>query len=366
MLESGPTANYFLSVYSPQGYVERFRELYSAEDGWKAYILTGSLGPDVPALISRAGAAMEESGEKALYIGSCCEPGQLAAVAFPGIRVCLIDASAENVLRVQLPSLCERITDLGTCLDAETLVSHRRSILSFSAKYRISSARAYRFLTAAAGMLGDTYRLALECVDMVKLERYASNISRRLFPSRGGQGTESVRYLSAITPDGIVGHLPEEKFSLLYALDDEYGIGKLFLNKLRCAALAAGYDVISCPCPLFPDGKPEHLIVPSLGLAFITTRRSHPFNCGEAGHIHIRRFLDSEGIRQRHPRISFERRASRELINEAVLLLADARASRRMIESIYAEATDGDMLNQADDALIGDLLKLKEQSHLDV
>jgi hypothetical protein len=356
MLESDPAPNFFLSVYSPQGYVERFRELYSAESGWKTYIITGSLSPDAARLTSAAGRALEASGEKVNYIGSCCEPGRVSAAVCEKRRLCIVDASVLSSMNLSLPGLCDEIFDVGDTVEQDTLDSHRRSILAFAAKYRTSAARAYRFLTAAAGMDGDTLRLALECADMAKLERYAGNLSRRLFPPLGSQGKESVMYLSAVTADGVVGRLPEENISLLYALDDEYGLGKLFLNKIRCAALSSGYDVVSCPCPLFPEGKPEHLFIPSLNLAFVTTRRSHPFSCTEGRQIHIRRFLDAEAIRQRRPRISFERRASRELVSEAVMLLDDARANRRMIESIYAEATDADRLKDAEKRLIDHVL----------
>lgn len=73
----------------------------------------------------------------------------------------------------------------------------------------------------------------------------------------------------------------------------------LLLGELRQLALAAGLDVISCPCPLFPFGRIEHLFLPELDLGFMMFNRFHSVTLTPERTIHARRFTDLEMIRSR-------------------------------------------------------------------
>jgi hypothetical protein len=361
MLESDTAARFFLSSNSPQGYLACFGELYNAKEDWRAYILSGGIDAVKSQLLKKTGNALEAAGERTEYIHSCLDASEIVAVSFPCIRVCIIDGTPPNNLAPEYPGVTESLVNLGDYLDEEKLSAHRENIMIFSSRINSSSDRAYRFLTAASSLLSDTCRLALECTDISKLESYAAHISRHEFPQKDCQGVETLRFITAITPDGLKNLFDSVKsnYKRIYEIEDEFGIGKLFLNKLRCAALSAGYDVISCCCPMFPDGKPEHLLIPSLSLALITSGHNHPFNGEGTRHIHMRRFIDREAIKLKRPRISFNRKASRELINQSVLLLNDARVSREMIKSCYLEATDLEAIDKKADEFIEKLLLVR-------
>lgn len=358
MLDSSKPSHFFLSTNSPQGYYSCFDHLYKAKDGWKAYILMGGFDVGKSAMFDKIGSAFQAAGQKVEYIHSCIDPDSFDAIALPEVRTCFIDGDMPNNFTIQYPGVTETIVNLGEHLDESVLLKGLENILLFTARVNNSSDRAYRFLMAASSLLSDTCRLTLECTDLTKLENYAMNLSRHEFQQKSKQGVETQRFLSAITPDGIK-NLSEnlaENYEHIYEIEDEYGIGRIFINKLRCAALAAGYDVISCSCPITPEGKPEHLLIPSLSLAYITTGHYHPYTLESTRHIHMRRFIDREALKLKRPRISFNRKASRELIDEAVILLDDARANRQMIKSYYAQATDHSAIDKKADKFIESLL----------
>ena len=342
MLESATAAHFFLSSNSPQGYLSCFDNLYDAKDGWKAYILLGGIDSVKSRMLEKIGHTMESAGKKTEYIHSCFDASEVSAVSFPDLRVCVIDGAPPNQCVWDYPGVAESVVNFGDFICEEKLSAHRDNIILFSARINASSERAYRFLSAAASLLSDSCRLALECTDLSKLESYASHIARHEFPLQSRQGRESMRFISAVTPDGVKNLFGSvtSAYKHICEIDDDFGVGKLFLNKLRCYALSSGYDVISCFCPMSPVGRPEHLLIPSLSLAFVTTGHNHPFGGEGNRHIHIRRFIDKEALKLKRPRISFNRKASHELIDQAVLLLGDAKASRDMIKSYYLEATD--------------------------
>lgn len=344
MPESRKTSRFFLSANTPEGLLTRYDRLYQPDEGWKAVILAGGAGACASDILEKAGHMLEEAGSPVEYILSSIHSDRLDAVAAADRKLCVIDSSPPHSLSPEYPGIVESVVNMGDFWDEKALSRNRDAVLTFSARMDASCDRAYRFLSAASSLTGDTTRLALDCADTLKLETYAAHLAKREFPSKNRQGKETLRFLTAVTPDGVVNLFDSvtASYSRVFAIEDEYGIGKTLVSKLRSAALSAGYDVISCNCPLFPEEKPEHLLIPERSTAFVTSSHYHRYTGPVFRHVHMRRFLDSDLIRLRRPRISFNRRASRQLIDESILLLSDARASYDMIQSCYTDATDSD------------------------
>lgn len=358
MAECRKTSRFFLSANTPQGLLTRYDRLYQPDEGWKAMILAGGAGACVSGILQKAGRMLEDAGSPVEYITSSIHSDRLDAVAAPDRKVCVIDSSPPHTLAAEYPGIVESVLNVGDFWDEEVLSRSRDAVLAFSARMNASGDRAYRFLSAASSLTSDTARLAMDCADSLKLENYAARLSKREFPTKGGQGRETLRFLTAVTPDGVTNLFDSvtAAYPRVFVIEDEYGIGKILVSKLRSAALTAGYDVVSCNCSLFPDEKPEHLLIPERATAFLTSSHYHRYTGPAFRHIHMRRFLDSDLIRLRRPRISFNRRASRQLIDESVLLLSDARASYDMIQSCYMEATDSAALTSRADEMLRRLI----------
>jgi len=355
----GKKRRFFLSANSPYGFISRFDELYSAKDGWKAYILTGGPGTGKSVLLKKVAETFEAEGKVVEYIESCFDSSTIDAISLPDYKICIIDSS-KSFLKLEYPGVTETIINLGDLWDEKKLTDNLDKMIIFSSRIASSSERASRFLSAAAGIIADTCRLALEYTDVNRLETYAQHVAKREFPRKERQGVETKRFLTAITPEGITDLFGTVSTlcDRVYIIEDEYYLGKLFLNKIRSAALSEGYDVITCLCPMFPDGKPEHLLIPSLKLAFVTSSPYHRFSGPAFRHIHMRRFLNLDAIKIKKPRLSFNRKAARELINESVVLLADAHSSYEMIKSFYTSAMDFEAVDKLTLSLINKINQL--------
>lgn len=129
--------------------------------------------------------------------------------------------------------------------------------------------------------------------------------------------------------------------SRIYAIEDEYGAAsRLLLAELRGRALAAGLEIITCACPLSPYDKLEHLLIPSLGLGFTTSGGCHKVDFPVYRRIHAARFTDAERLRQKRQILSFNRRAARELLAEAVSIAGDAKHVHDRMEAFNVRAMD--------------------------
>ena len=176
------------------------------------------------------------------------------------------------------------------------------------------------------------------------MARTAARIAAREFGCHSGApGKERRRFLSAVTPEGIVTfhETIQALCPRIYAVEDEHGAAsRLLLGDLRRRALDAGLDIVSCACPLPPHDKLEHLLIPSLGLGFTTSNTWHKADFPVYRRIHAARFTDTEGLRSKRQILSFNRRAARELLNEAIQIAADAKALHDKMERFNIRAMD--------------------------
>ena len=97
-----------------------------------------------------------------------------------------------------------------------------------------------------------------------------------------------------------------------------------------------------------PREKIDHLLVPELGLAFVTSGPFHRFEPMGDRVIHAARFMNKNGLWARKARLKFDLRAAKELVQEAGALLGEARSTHRQIEAFYTSAMD---FSKADAAL---------------
>lgn len=358
MQGAGKASHYFLSANTPQGFVSHLEQLYNVRDGWKAYILKGGPGSGKSRLIEKTGRAMQAQGCSVEYIHCTSESGDCDGLSVPSRKICILDGTPPHSIDPKYPGTAETIINLGDCCDEQKLMQQHEKILLFAARISSIYDRACRFLAAAGSLQNDTCRQVLEYADQTKIERYATRIAKREFTPKRRQGHETQRYLSGITPDGVVTyHETAEGFDRVFIIEDEFGVGKLLLGRLRTFALSAGYDVVSCYCPMAPTEKLEHLLIPSLSLAFVTSNHYHKFEFRGCRHIHIRRFIDTDALRRKRHRIVFNRKAARELIGEAVKLLGEAKTNNAVLRDLYAAATDFEQVDRIADELITKLGK---------
>jgi hypothetical protein len=350
-LNQSSSAHFFMSANTASGFVSRFDCLYDKNGGWKAYILKGAPGI-AAALLPDAAKKLENAGVAVEYIHCVSDPDGVSAVVLPKLKICVADGMPPHSILPQFPGVVEEEIMMSG-IDADKLNVQRDCILQFAARASAQYERAYRFLSAAASLKSDTYRIALENVDSEAIEKYSAGLSKRIFVPHGENGCDIPRFLSGVTAGGVLCYsdIIIKNYSKVFIIEDEYGVGSLLLTALREKAIAAGHSVISCNCPMFSGINPEHLLIPSLSVAFLTSNRFHRIEGKTCRHINIKRFLDFDAMRLKKARVGFNRRASRELLNQAVILLAEAKADDDIVKSCYIPCVDFEAAKKTVDSL---------------
>lgn len=338
-------ASFFLGANTPGGFVGYMPESYAPREGWRVYIIKSGPGTGKSTFMRQVWEQVTAADEniESEWIFCSSDPHSLDGVRFPGLKVAIYDGTAPHVLEPRYWGACEVVVDIGGCGDAGKLRQNAADIIAATDTCAELHSRCRQFLSTAAALLADSRRTALACTDPDKVRRTAERIAAREFGGGTGTGRESRRFLSAITPEGPVVFYStlQALCPRLYAIEDEYGAaGPLLLGELRGRALAAGWEVITCACPLAPEDKLEHLLLPGLGLGFTLSNPWHKADFPTYRRLHAARFTNEEALQLKRQRLAFNRRAARELLAEAVDSAKEAKAVHDEMEKYSIAAMD--------------------------
>jgi hypothetical protein len=334
---------FFLGVNTPQGFVSRYDQLTDNNSGWRTFIIKGGPGSGKSTLMKKVAAGF--AGEPLELAHCSSDAGSIDAVICPGRKFALADGTSPHVLEPKYPGAAESILDLTSCWNEDALYACREDIIAISDRISRCHEHACRFLGAAASLVGDTYRLALDAVNKPKLTAYCSRLCEREFKATGGEGRESVRFLSAVTNKGPQAFTNTAKSlcERVYVVKDDCGaVSRILLNRVRKTALEAGHSLISCYCPLSPFEKLEHIFIPKLKLGFMTSNRFHDFaeSMEAYRYVNSQRFSDQRKMKAGKHRITFNRKAAAQMLEQAAQLLAEAKGLHDELETYYIAATD--------------------------
>ena len=352
---------FFLGANTPQGFVSRFDQLEKADEGWDACILKGGPGTGKSSLMKAVGKAIVDNHlSRQLELIHCSSDVQsLDAILAEDCRWYIVDGTAPHTVDAKFPGAYERLVALGNCWDEAQLKANREEIIRL---FRLNSAaheRARRFLTAAGSLISNLYRIALPYTDLEKINRFAAALANReLKPLSKCRGKESVRFLSAVTNQGITFFAGTANYlcDRIYLVEDRYGaVSRQLLGQLRELALSRGYNVTACYCVISPFEKLEHLFIPELRLGFMTSNRFHPLSSPAVEPyrvIHAARFTDSEGIKEKKQLLQFTYKAALQLLEETTKDLKEAKAIHDQLESYYVKAMDFQKVEEITDDII--------------
>lgn len=338
------TLRYFLGANSSQGFVSRFDQLGDARDGCRLTIIKGGPGTGKSSLMKKLAAAMADQCSYIEEIYCSSDLDSLDGVIFPELKLAIADGTPPHTLEPRYPGAYETILPLGDCWDEDLLYRDRNRIFEIADRCSDLHKNAAGYLYAAGSLLTQLQGMADDATDHRKIQQFAAGVAAREYPKTAQkQGKEKIRFLSGITNKGV--HTFEETIAALaprlYILEDSWCAASApLLDALRRLALEKGVDAVSCACPLFPFTKLDHLLLPELGLGFVTSNKLHKITLAGERTIHARRFTDMEKLKTKKHRMSFLHRAAVNMLEQATQLIGEAKANHDRLEGYYIGAMD--------------------------
>lgn len=349
---------YFLGANSPQGFYSLYDQLIDPAQARAIYILKGGPGCGKSSLMRRVAQLAEEAGETVEYIQCSGDPASLDAVLLPGHGTAIVDGTAPHVVEPVYPGAVESYVNLGDCYDRAALGAIRQDIMGCMAGYKDCYKRAYRCLGAAHEITCDVQSILTTDTLEAKVAKRAKGIlSRELHGKSAESGQSTQRFLDAVSHLGHIRYYgtAEVLCKRIYILEDSYGLAHLLLTHLSAGIKAAGYNVVVCPSPMAPD-RLQHLIVPELSLAFLSSTPDLPYDKRPYRRIRIDAMVDPELLRRNKARLRFSKKVSAALVEEAVDSLAQAKAMHDDLERLYNPHVDFERVYRTAEKLAAEIL----------
>lgn len=242
-----------------------------------------------------------------------------------------------------LPGIVEHYVNLEKFYDSKALLPHKEEVAGLMSAYQGCYRRAYRCLKGAGQLLEDN-REILETQELVeKIRKRTRGIVSREIPKNGLGSTVTERFLSGVTCQGYIEFFDtiDTLCKRVYELRDSYSAAHLMLEELLTAATERGWPVIVCPDPMATQ-RLRHLLIPDLGLAFVTGTPEHPYPGDPYRRLRLDAMANKDVVRRSRARIRFARKVADALMEEGMETLAQAKALHDQLEAVYNPHVDFD------------------------
>lgn len=344
----GPDA-FFMGASTGNGFYSLFDGLCDPAAGDRLCILKGGPGTGKSSMLGRIARAADAKGIYCQRIHCSSDPDSLDAVLLPGLGFSAADGTAPHVLEPAYPGVCETLADLGAFRNDALLRENAEAVIRLTRENREAHARCAAFLKGAAAAEKELRDTAGAELDREKTDDFAARLAaKELGAAASHPGKVSRRFLTALTPKGVTAFYCTVRnvCDRVILLEDEAGAAAArILAGVAAAAKTAGCDAIVCLSPFAP-GDAAQLLLPDRRLAICTVNRRFAFPGEAARTVRCGRFY-AQGMEKRNKnRFAFCRKASDELLEEALRRLRDAKGIHDALERYYTAAMDFDAQNE--------------------
>ncbi|MDP4108911.1 MAG: hypothetical protein Q8878_02670 [Bacillota bacterium] len=362
-MPQGKKYSFFLGANSPCGFYNAFDSFTDDKAVDQFFIIKGGPGCGKSSFMKKIGDRLLESGADTEFIYCSSDPDSLDGIISPASGTAICDGTAPHVTEPKYPGAFENYINFGDFWDPSAIKKNLGEIIYTNAGIKECYRKAFGFISAAGKVSDQMFAAVLPICDINKIEKRTKGIiSRELKSKPSGDGSLKKRFLSAFTPDGNVflSDTVNGNFERVYKLSDTYGLSHFMLAPIAKAACASGHDAFVCYCPLNPEGKIDHVLIPSLSLAFITTNDSLPLESDPDRHIRLDAYIDHDRYLDEREKLRHWKKTFHTLLDNAIDSLHASKQLHDDLEKFYVPAMDFNKVNSLFDTLCPAILsKLK-------
>lgn len=352
--------DFLMGATSPGGFRGYFDTLQAKKDGWRLALIKAGPGCGKSTLMKKIATHFTAQGQQVELVHCSSDPSSLDGVICMGAKFAILDATSPHAVEPKYPGAFEEVISLYACADNKLLRENADEIRATFDACNACHTRAARYISAACALVNDTQRLAQPYTNFEKAKAYGEMLCAKNLPQKSGTGQEEIRMLTAMTLEGplVYRETVSRMAGNVVVLEDNYGVAaNAVLTALRDGAITRGYTVYTCYCPTAPHEKIEHVIVPEVGFAAVTSNHFHPMAYPGRRTVHCTRFYNKQALESRRSRVRFNRKMASELLEEASAIQKQAKAYHDQLEVFYAAANDFAKVNRISNALLESLSK---------
>lgn len=256
------------------------------------------------------------------------------------------------------PGAVDQIIHLGDFWNERGIRENKMAVIETNERIKSTFQYAYNYF-AAAGKVYDNiaamYDTAIERAEVYKLT--ATVVGNELAHKEIclNPGTVKKFFASAITPTGITNHIKNliKGYQKVYVISSPVGLcASSLLNVFSESVIYRGLDLEQYYCPMKPESKIEHLLVPEIGVAFISVNKYHDLepweistdedteNNPEIVHIDMNDLIERRKLEKLDKFIESNSESMDKLLCDGISYLKLAKQEHDYLESFYIPNMD--------------------------
>jgi len=345
--------NYFAGANTPRGFFSYFENILPPEKTNKKIYIKGGSGTGKGTLMKKTAELFEAKNYAVEYFYCSNDAQSLDGICVPALAIAVVDGTAPHPADPFLPCAVDEIFDTAEFLDRDFLREKKDALCELLTEKKAHYQRAYGYLSAANEVYKLNEKIYQSAVNYTALNEFVLELLQGLDGVKPGgkQAWDRRLFATAITPEGVKSLIEAAlQAAQTYVLS---GVGAMGISELLAAvqsrANLLGLDTVSFKSPLAPE-KTEHLHIPALDTAFITSNKYHLHDSAQA--IDFAEFLSAECLEKHGAEISYNHEVFDELLQKSIKTMAASKAFHAKIEETYAEAMDFKRMDRAFDRVL--------------
>lgn len=345
---------YFLGGMTSEGFKTDFNETIYSEDKF-TYILKGGPGTGKSTIMKKVAETFSDTDDIDLYYCSSDEKS-LDAVVLNKKGIIVVDGTSPHTFDPMYPGIKQTIIHLGDFWNIEIMKKNEENIILTTKENSEWHKRCRRYITAISSINSDIYSIGLSALDKNKLSGFIERFVKKNIPDKKSTtGKVSFKKYSVMTQNGYISQEISYK-NKFFLCDGLFAGSDFMLRKLEKCIIDRGYNIIVSKCELCNNVLYEHIVIPELDMALIS---STPLNKTEPNStkINFSRFYFNNKVSEKKERLNFSKKALSNMADEAAECIKKAKEIHDELEKFYVSAIDFEKINKLTDKLIKEIKK---------
>lgn len=341
----GNIRNYFPGGNTSIGFYSFYQYILGQREAEHIVCIKGGPGTGKSTFMRSIAEHFLDKGEDVDCFWCSSDPESLDGILLKERQIAFLDGTSPHIVDPVNPGAVDTILHLGEFWDGAAIRKHKDYIMQSSSIIKNWFNCAYNNLNAAASLrntLTKIYSGSVSCGEMYQITAGIINKELSHKPVSMSEGKCKKYFATAITPKGHLSHMKSiiRGYRKLYLLSAPIGFETGDMMRIISEnAVHRGFCVEEYYCPMDPEGRPEHVLVPELEVGFITLNDYHDMESWECSAetfcSDMREFIDWNYIEKYRDVIDSCEKGSNDLIEGAIGYLGKAKQEHDVLEGYY-------------------------------
>ncbi|MDK2801643.1 MAG: hypothetical protein PWQ70_3262 [Clostridiales bacterium] len=367
MLKKGSVKRVFPGGNTPKGFYSYYQYILGQEEATRIICIKGGPGVGKSTFMKNIANQMVDRGYDVELMHCSSDNNSLDGVVIKDIKVALLDGTAPHVVDPKNPGAVDEILHLGDFWNEDGIRQYKEQILKINATVGKLFARAYKYLAAAKSIYDDIVTVNKEAMNAAGVYLEVEKIIEKelsQIPTGNVEGKTRKLFASAITPNGLCNYLDtiiNDKYNI-YTIKGAPGTGtERLLSRIVDAVVQRGIDVEVYYCPMEPENRIEHVIIPELNLAFTTSNEYHTITIDTATVIELNHYLNKNILDKYSEVLTYDIESFNALLNKAIETIKEAKKAHDVMETYYIPNMDFGHVQVCQDKILARILQYAEE-----